>query len=463
MIRRRNIPILCMCFTLFFSLPFEKSRGGLFSFSQSTVLYNNGCPVYMAPASILHLNGGLQNDNLAATTGVFKNDGIMTIATIPGLQGSVFLTNNSTMQGNGTYLIEQDWVNDAIFIADSSTVNFNGNLQEFITSTNNTVTTFNNLILTGTGSGNNAKKTLQSVNAVIGTSGTLALNDRELETSTNTLFVLNPSTTCITNNTTPGSEGFVSSSFNIGSSGFLSRVCNSAAGYLFPTGSSVNGIRYRPVILTPASASSNIYTARLGYNIATTDGFDITFSDTTMYTLNPAFYHEIKRSSGNANADIEIFYNEIIDGSWDGMAKWHSSAPGNWNDMGTVNTTSSLPLNSVLKVNWADFSDSPYILSRKSDLICQDYTVPNVFTPDGNGINELFVINDNCIKDFHLQIYNRWGMKLFETTLPGHGWDGRTDSGLPSPEGTYYYILKTISLSGKESSSAGSVLLLRKN
>lgn len=584
------------------------------SFAQPTILFNNGAQFYTGTTAILHLNGGFQNDNSAATVNVFENNGIMTIAS-SGTPGSVFLTTNSILQGNGTFLVEQNWINDAFFIAGSSTVNFNGSLQEFITSTTSTNTTFNNLVLTGTGFGNNRKKTLQLVNANITSNGTLTINDRELETLTNTMFVLNPSATCITNNITPGSEGFVSSSFNIGGSGSLSRVTNSTAGYFYPTGSSASGTRYRPLILTPASGSANTYTARLGYNDATSDGFNTAALDTTMCIVNPVFYHEIRRSSGSDNADIEIFYDQTTDGGWDGMAKWNSFTPGIWNEMGTVTAATGIPLSSVLKVNWADFSFSPYILSRKKpqipvltcaavcvnssgniftatgsgstytwtspagtsilsgqntgsatifwgsqsgqvsvstssslgcpsspafctvnpsapaiaaftsvltastynftdlstggvnqwawdfgdgslsnlqnpthsfsicgpqkicliasknnciDTLCSDIevnqlnSIPNIFTPDGDDINDRFIINNSCLKDYHLEIFNRWGMKVFETFFAGGGWDGYTAGGVQSPDGTYFYILKTTSFTGKDDSTNGFVSLVRK-
>ncbi len=352
------------------------------SFSQ-IILFNNGAKVFTGPSAVVFVNGGFQNDNSAATPNFFENNGTMYIAT-SNSPGSVFLTTNSILQGNGTYLVEQNWTNDAAFLAGSSTVNFNGTLQEFITSTNATVTTFNNLILSGTGSGNNRKKTLQLVDAKIGPNGTLNLNDRELETLTNSMFVLNPSPACVTNNTPPGSEGFISSSFNLGGSGSFSRVTNSASPYLFPTGSSVISARYRPVIISPASAASNTFTARLGNNDASNDGFTRVALDTTMCIVNPMFYHEIKHSFGNGNADIDIFYDETADGSWDGMAKWNSITQGIWNEMGTVTASTFIPLSSILKSSWADFSNSPFILSRKKPAIPSFSCAPVCANSSGN-------------------------------------------------------------------------------
>ena len=138
--------------------------GGISSLaSAQTIFFNNGAQIFTASAAIVQVNGGFQNDGAAGTTPVFENNGTMTIAN-SGTPGSVFLTNGSTLQGDGTIFVEQDWTNDATFTADNSTVNFNGDLQQFITSTIATVTTFNNLTLSGSGVGTtNRKKTLQFI------------------------------------------------------------------------------------------------------------------------------------------------------------------------------------------------------------------------------------------------------------------------------------------------------------
>jgi gliding motility-associated-like protein len=57
--------------------------------------------------------------------------------------------------------------------------------------------------------------------------------------------------------------------------------------------------------------------------------------------------------------------------------------------------------------------------------------LPNIFTPDGDGINDIFLPN------FHIQVFNRWGLLLYEGR---DGWDGRY-KGEMMPPGTYFYIL----------------------
>jgi gliding motility-associated-like protein len=92
-------------------------------------------------------------------------------------------------------------------------------------------------------------------------------------------------------------------------------------------------------------------------------------------------------------------------------------------------------------VNVGGLNDNYYFLDDIS-VTKIDYRIPNVFTPNGDGTNDVFYINTEIFKAEHLSIYNRWGIKVFES---GNyfNWDGRTTSGETCHAGTYYYILQT--------------------
>ena len=53
--------------------------------------------------------------------------------------------------------------------------------------------------------------------------------------------------------------------------------------------------------------------------------------------------------------------------------------------------------------------------------------MPNAFSPNGDGINDIYKAKDGyqSIVEFHAYIFNRWGQKLFEWTNPADGWDGK--------------------------------------
>ena len=88
--------------------------------------------------------------------------------------------------------------------------------------------------------------------------------------------------------------------------------------------------------------------------------------------------------------------------------------------------------------------------------------VPNVFTPDGDGANDVFTVTAEGYKEIRLVIYDRWGLKLWEMSAAGRiSWDGATASGVYCTDGTYYYILYGEDLAGKKIEQPGFLTLLR--
>ena len=70
-------------------------------------------------------------------------------------------------------------------------------------------------------------------------------------------------------------------------------------------------------------------------------------------------------------------------------------------------------------------------------------SVPNTFTPDGNGTNDEFRVAYRSIKEYHIWIYNRWGKLVYESTDPAKGWDGMIGN-RPASEGAYYYVIRAL-------------------
>jgi gliding motility-associated-like protein len=68
------------------------------------------------------------------------------------------------------------------------------------------------------------------------------------------------------------------------------------------------------------------------------------------------------------------------------------------------------------------------------------FEIPNVFTPNGDGKNDIFYIDYKGLEDYNLKVYNRWGKKVFESANKEDYWDG-TISNQPASDGVYYYGL----------------------
>ena len=68
--------------------------------------------------------------------------------------------------------------------------------------------------------------------------------------------------------------------------------------------------------------------------------------------------------------------------------------------------------------------------------------IPTAYTPNGDGKNEVFYIQGTGIDRMQLDIYDRWGKKVFESTDPNLGWDGFMPNGDPAQQDNYHYRLQ---------------------
>jgi len=87
--------------------------------------------------------------------------------------------------------------------------------------------------------------------------------------------------------------------------------------------------------------------------------------------------------------------------------------------------------------------------------------VPNVFTPNGDGINDLFTITAIGLTQLEAIIYDRWGVQLAHLGAAGETWDGRTLAGEPVSDGTYFYQVNGTGADGKEYHLNGFIMLMR--
>ena len=75
---------------------------------------------------------------------------------------------------------------------------------------------------------------------------------------------------------------------------------------------------------------------------------------------------------------------------------------------------------------------------------CPEYTLPNIFSPNGDGINDIFhPFPYSYIRDIDIKIFDRWGLLVFQTSDPDINWDGKNGfSHKALTDGVYYYICK---------------------
>jgi gliding motility-associated-like protein len=90
------------------------------------------------------------------------------------------------------------------------------------------------------------------------------------------------------------------------------------------------------------------------------------------------------------------------------------------------------------------------------------YYVPNAFTPNNDGANDVLRPLVQGILDFkRFSIYNRWGQLLYATTIPGNnGWDGKLN-GVPLPQQTVAWVLEVLDENDETKIYRGTTLLMR--
>lgn len=114
----------------------------------------------------------------------------------------------------------------------------------------------------------------------------------------------------------------------------------------------------------------------------------------------------------------------------------------------------------VLVYNEAGCVDSAFIKVKVFQTPPSVF-VPNAFTPNGDGRNDLLrPIAVGMARIDNFQIFNRWGQLVFSTTINEHGWNG-TIAGKLQPSGTYVWLVKAIDYTGAPYVQRGTLVLIR--
>jgi gliding motility-associated-like protein len=120
-------------------------------------------------------------------------------------------------------------------------------------------------------------------------------------------------------------------------------------------------------------------------------------------------------------------------------------------------------------VTWDNGCSAP--VTDTIHVICPDYyeaVIPDIFTPNQDGVNDNFSIELKGVEELRLYIYNRWGVKVFSTSITGLSgisqginlWDG-TYNGTPCTDGVYFYVADFVLSEGNTQSQKGTITLTR--
>lgn len=376
------------------------------------------------------------------------------------VEGDVLIKNTGVIDNSGIIYLENDWINNSIFnvFLNSSPgeVVFSG-IDQKITGINPTL--FYDLTTQNIG-----EKSLFSNTWV---ENKLDLTNSEVQLHANLLHLYNPN---------PGSliwtTGFISGD---SLAGYFQRTTDRIASYMFPVGGLGLLNVHRAIEITPTSSDSSVFGVRMAEINSDND-----FTGTSMtgsvgpflrtqagpraIKVNEKFYHNIARFYGTSNLSVKMFYFQSDEPSihdFNNVAFWKNSIP-RWT-VGTYSENQALGYFNIgnpykyMSGTITDFSNDVYSLVVKDK---DDVYIPQIFSPNGDGINDILFAYGHRFESMQLVIYNRLGEMVFETTDNKIGWDGKF-RGKDAQSGVYVYYLKGKILEGGNITRKGDITLVR--
>jgi len=145
-----------------------------------------------------------------------------------------------------------------------------------------------------------------------------------------------------------------------------------------------------------------------------------------------------------------------------GIATWYDSL-GAIVGTGPTYTTRVLDSGTIYYVQINDGGCLSAVMPVDVDIAdCQDIYVPNIFTPNGDGKNDEWIVTLPGATCFHVDIYNRWGLRLFSSDNVNVGWNGKVmNNGLEASDGVYYYLLNYCTYTHVQQKKDGFIQLIR--
>ncbi len=105
-------------------------------------------------------------------------------------------------------------------------------------------------------------------------------------------------------------------------------------------------------------------------------------------------------------------------------------------------------------------ANSTAITGKAANPLGNDVYVPNAFTPNNDGKNDIFLVYGTAIASVKMNIYTQWGQLIYQVNSTTTGWDG-TYKGVAQPSGVYVYMIEIEMTDGTKVMKKGTVTLIR--
>jgi len=206
-------------------------------------------------------------------------------------------------------------------------------------------------------------------------------------------------------------------------------------------------------------------------------GFDETFivTATNLYGCSEAdttevFYYDIEPTIGQITSSNDtIYFNsgessqleiDFIEGyTYQWSPEAGLSDPTIHNPIATPDETTTYTVLVTDQGNCQAFRQITIVVLNP-DCDEPNLFLPNAFTPNGDGENDVLLFRSNIVAEMELAIYNRWGQRVFFSQDQGIGWDGTLNGQLLTPD-VYGFYLRAKCYNGQDYFKKGNITLLR--
>lgn len=265
-------------------------------------------------------------------------------------------------------------------------------------------------------------------------------------------FCTNTATVTVTVNTT----------LSMATATITNATCGNSDGTITAGAVTGGGAPFTYSLNSGPSQSSPTFTglASGSYTLTVTDNAGCTFTQTVVVNgvlgVNASFSASPTSGTSPLTVNLTNTSTGASDYIWD-FGDGTSSILTNPSVVYTVNGTYTILL-IAYNGSFACADTTTVVINVFDEAIL---IVPNVFTPNGDLTNDLFVVQSQGIKQLSGTIFNRWGNKIYEWDgAPTMGWDGK-HNGKAAEDGTYYYVIKAIGFDDKEYDATGFVQLIK--
>ncbi len=241
----------------------------------------------------------------------------------------------------------------------------------------------------------------------------------------------------------------------------VNAICGSSLGSLSATASGGDGnytYTWQPGNLngaTQTNVPAGTYTLTVtdGSGCSATSAENVTMSGSLNVQTNPTI------TVIDAGESVNLFasYSPQIPGA---IYTWTPPTGLSCTDCPNPIATPTVTTNYEVTVTTPDGCMGKANSEVRIRIVCGDFFVPTIFSPNGDGQNDYFQIYGNCIAAMHLKVFDRWGELVFESDDQNFSWDG-TFKGEIMNSASFVYHLSITTLDGEIKTMKGNVSLTR--